>query len=151
MTHNDIDFNASLMCCECNGGTTNNRYEIDGITCVDTDDGVTNSQGNTCLSYWGIEQECPTLNDKDFNASVMCCACNGGTTGNPYANGDETCSDTDNGAENAEGNTCLYYWNEEQSCSTLDDADFNAVEMCCACAGSVTYTVHEEAKDWISA
>ena len=56
--------------------------------CIDTDNGATDSYGDTCASWYDINQddccsleefyECP-YNDDDFNSMEMCCACGGGT------------------------------------------------------------------------
>lgn len=68
------NFHAYEMCCGCGGGSVPSQ-------CVDTtEDGATDSDGNTCdwyvnsSDYW----ECGDHDDEDFNAYEMCCYCNGG-------------------------------------------------------------------------
>jgi hypothetical protein len=49
--------------------------------CVDLDitNSETDSAGAACTSYMGAEATCGTLDDADFDANYMCCACGGGT------------------------------------------------------------------------
>ena len=68
------------MCCECNGGSISGPSTLEKDICEDTDNGMTNSRNNTCQYYWGNEKDCTMLNDKEFDASIMCCACGGGKT-----------------------------------------------------------------------
>ena len=46
------------------------------------------------------------------------------------------CIDSTNGATDISNNTCDYYYNlNVYECGRLDDDDFSANEMCCACKG----------------
>ena len=46
------------------------------------------------------------------------------------------CTDSSNGATDISNNTCDYYFNQGlYECGRLDDDDFSANEMCCACKG----------------
>ncbi|MBT6490321.1 MAG: hypothetical protein HOK97_11200, partial [Deltaproteobacteria bacterium] len=85
---------------------------------------------------------------------AMCCVCGGGeTSGGGDTGGDGgdtggdggdtggdggdelTCSDTDNGAEDAYGDACEAYNNFPSWCGGYDDDDFDSVAMCCVCGG----------------
>ena len=49
--------------------------------CEDTDDGRTDSLGNTCTNaiFNKFPSLCGKTDDDDFVASAMCCACKGNT------------------------------------------------------------------------
>ena len=47
----------------------------------------------------------------------------------------QSCSSTNNGANDAYGDTCTWYANYPDSCGRYDDADFRAASMCCECGG----------------
>ena len=114
----------------------------DGLDyCVDTNDGVTDADGNSCTEYStesatgygsGVGNWCGNYDDSDFSANAMCCACGGG------------CGDSDDGATDAYDNGCSVYSTEAATgwssgygnwCGNYDDSDFSANDMCCACDG----------------
>ena len=48
------------------------------------------------------------------------------------------CVDTDNGATDANGYSCVEYDKLPEWCGKYDDDDFNSNSMCCACGGGGT-------------
>ena len=47
------------------------------------------------------------------------------------------CTNTDNGALDIEGDSCVGWYNDNlKDCGEYDDDDFKANEMCCACKTS---------------
>jgi len=46
-----------------------------------------------------------------------------------------TCTDTNNGAFDMEGDDCSYYDKNKRFCGWSDDGDFVAATVCCACGG----------------
>ena len=48
---------------------------IDSSQCKDTDNGATDVWGYNCRSYDDILDKCGDLDDEDFTANTMCCAC----------------------------------------------------------------------------
>jgi hypothetical protein len=72
--------------------------------------------------------------DTIYNVCLQWCTEDGGDGGD--TGGDElTCSDTDNGAEDAYGDACEAYNNFPSWCGGYDDDDFDSVAMCCVCGG----------------
>ena len=56
-----------------NGGTSSSG------SCIDTDIGVVDYTGDSCVDYsvsW-----CGNYNDDDFDSNLMCCVCGGGNSG----------------------------------------------------------------------
>jgi hypothetical protein len=51
-------------------------------SCVDTTNGTTDVSSDGCDYYKRNPNHCGTFDTNDFNATSMCCACNGGETGN---------------------------------------------------------------------
>ena len=49
-----------------------------------------------------------------------------------------TCTDTDNGAADPDGDSCDAYANSKHWCGNYNDADFQSEKMCCACGGGST-------------
>ena len=47
----------------------------------------------------------------------------------------EACQDTDNGAQDRGEGNCTDYYIHTEECGKLDDDDFVAKTMCCACRG----------------
>ena len=47
-----------------------------------------------------------------------------------------SCRDTDNGADDKDGDSCSEY--ESSWCGNYDDDDFNSNRMCCVCGGGST-------------
>ena len=43
--------------------------------CVDSDNGATDANGDTCLHYYGFSEMCGLNDDDDFSANDMCCQC----------------------------------------------------------------------------
>lgn len=95
----DNDFKAAELCCICGGGSTGgsdggqdeggqDEGGDSGPTCVDTDNGATDSDNWGCeLGYTPYPDQiqynpemCGDFDDDDFIASVMCCVCGGGIT-----------------------------------------------------------------------
>jgi hypothetical protein len=52
-----------------------------GEECMDTDDGATDSFGDDCAAYVGMHDWCGSSDTSEFDSMSMCCACDGGTTG----------------------------------------------------------------------
>ena len=51
-------------------------------TCVDSDNGATDTADDGCTDYYSYPSWCgPTYDDDDFSADVMCCAGGGGDAG----------------------------------------------------------------------
>ena len=91
---------------------------------------------STCAStHLYDDSECSGYDDSDFTASEMCCACGGGDT--------RICENTDNGAKNSQGYSCVDVAIEHNhgydTCkSDFDTPTFTASSMCCACGGGQT-------------
>ena len=62
------------MCCACNGGTTETTIE----ECNDSNYGYLDTGKSDCEWYWGQEGMCGDFDTRNFNATQMCCACDGG-------------------------------------------------------------------------
>jgi len=85
-------------------------------------------EANGWTNFWG--NWCGTYDDADFTANDMCCACGGGVP---------TCVDTNNGATDTFGDSCVSWYDANpSSCGNHDDTDFTSNEMCCACGGGDT-------------
>ena len=104
VAYDTADFIAAEMCCACGGGATANQGDGDdtgdtgdgdgGDTgepepvepeCENTDNGASDSYGDTCASWYDANESvgsygCSGAYDTaDFIAAEMCCACGGGT------------------------------------------------------------------------
>lgn len=132
--YDDNDFTASSLCCRCGGG------------CKNEDNGATDEYGNTCLWYFERETYCGIRDDVGFDANVMCCSCKSYvkntnlTNSTDMANETFACYDFDNGVYDSASDTCEWYDARADSCGFYDDEDFNASQICCACAGGCTNT-----------
>jgi hypothetical protein len=63
-SHDDEDFNAKLACCNCGGGVT--------FKCEDTDNEVTDKDGDGCTTYYSQPGICGGYDDADFDSNVLC-------------------------------------------------------------------------------
>lgn len=141
--YDDSDFSADEACCICGGGSTTApptpipttpptvtpAPSHDGIYCLDTDDGVTDSAEATCVYYSVDTQLCGSVahDDFDFSSRSMCCACGGGSS--------FECANTDSGETDVYGETCAGFTANPHWCGTFDDDDFSSNDLCCACGG----------------
>jgi len=85
--------------------------------------------GKGCHEYTESMCQIP-MDDDDFTAMEMCCACNGGYV---------TCKDMDFVSTDANGKKCDDY-TYDMCDNTADDADFTALTMCCVCGGGTATT-----------
>jgi hypothetical protein len=95
------------MCCNCGGGNYNDETSGDEDQtgeCSDTDNGETDSDGDSCSEYTSNPSWCNTYDTETFISSEMCCACGGGTS---YA--DDSDDDPD-GTVYDEEDTLIAYW-----------------------------------------
>jgi hypothetical protein len=149
------DFVTGTLCCACGGGytateavteeeTTTDDSSTTADSCVNLDNSfLLNSYGYGCEWYetTGYEAECPYMNTDLFDASVLCCACGGGSTAaeeyvEDVISGE--CVNLDNTALlNYYGYGCDWYENEgyAEECSHLNTEYFDASVLCCACGG----------------
>ena len=106
-------------------------------TCTDTDGAAVGTNALGCSYYTANPSECNDLNDSDFNAGSMCCACGGG----------DTCTDIDFGAYDSAGKNCAdYSIDDTLTCGASDTASFVAADMCCACLGGKKYITGDQVK-----
>ena len=130
-------------------GRSNHMNENGELPCVSTNFEARDSRGKACANgnYGGDDGDiCGAYDDIDFTASQMCCHCGGGISWNPGSLDEEwdasapyCYDDTGNGQLNQYDATCgAYLTNGVSFCATLDDSDFTASEMCCACGGGET-------------
>ena len=48
------------------------------VNCMDTDNGTTDTAGDSCASWYNdTPEDCGIYDDDDFTANSMCCACKG--------------------------------------------------------------------------
>ena len=141
--YDDFDFTANQMCCDCGGGfkweygSLDEEWDASAPYCYDdTGNGQLNLYEYTCGAYNAADGSfCTAHDDSDFTASEMCCACGGGDT--------RICENTDNGAKNSHGDSCVdvAIWHNHgyPLCnSDFDTSTFTASTMCCACGGGRT-------------
>ena len=74
--HDTEFFFAKKMCCACNGGST--ATEAPPTICMDTNNGRTDSTGDTCSWYMTNSEHCGTFDTGFFKAKEQCCGCGGG-------------------------------------------------------------------------
>ena len=92
-------FDASVLCCACGGGSTAAEEYVEDVVsgeCVNLDNtALLNSYGQGCSYYEesGYEAECPYMNTDYFDASVLCCACGGGSIPGSNTSDDSTSTD----------------------------------------------------------
>ena len=72
------NFVASIICCPCGGG--NNPPTPS--ECKNTNYDALDSFGYNCDFYDNFSDRCGSADDSEFTASIMCCACGGGSA--PY-------------------------------------------------------------------
>ena len=109
------------------GGNSNGADD-----CVNTDKGVTDSDGDGCDVYKAAW--CGYFDTDVFNSMEMCCICKYPTYDDDYYYGGD-CYDSDYDATDSFGDSCADY--TLQWCGTGDDDDFNSMEMCCICQGDL--------------
>ena len=63
---------------------TYNTTRHTGEECADTDNGATDSNGDSCSYYMLHSGSCGDYNAADFDALAMCCACGGGSAGGAW-------------------------------------------------------------------
>ena len=74
--HYDTDyFLAGRLCCACGGGS---KPAQNDTVCMDSNNGTTDSTGDTCSWYIGRDYACGSYDTETFTASTMCCGCGGG-------------------------------------------------------------------------
>ena len=114
--YDDVDFTANQMCCDCGGGfrwdqgSLDEEWDASAEYCYDdTGNGQLDSYGDGCsVVFIDGESICTGYDDVDFTASEMCCACGGGET--------RICENTDNGAKNSYGRSCVDVAIAHKSC-----------------------------------
>jgi hypothetical protein len=82
-TWNNMDWSAWGTWYTDSEDTTIKHIEHDGeydSSCTDTDNGVTDSDGDPCTEYTSNPSWCNTYDTETFISSEMCCACGGGTS-----------------------------------------------------------------------
>ena len=110
------------------------------------------TDGDGCAWYAepGNAAYCGLFDTYDFDAKNDCCICK--TTN--YLNLEQTCygsdcpqemdfthgtcSDNAQGAVDIGGDSCDWYWNNQDTCGWWDYGEFAAGSDCCACNGGVT-------------
>jgi len=116
------DFKANELCCDCEGGLP---FEAD---CEELNFGFGDVGGDKCDWYANNPEQCGWWDTDYFDASSMCCACEGGAT-TVCAN--ESGPYKDSGGEDG----CEWYVGNEEWCGFFDDDDFES-KYCCACGGA---------------
>ena len=84
--------------------------------------------GYSCDYWTGIT--CAGM--EDYGCDCNGCDCATDATADTVYHG---CVDTDNGASDQDGATCLMYAADSGYCGNHDDNDFLSSEMCCGCGG----------------
>ena len=105
--YDDVDFTATQMCCDCGGGfrwdlgSLDEEWDASAPYCYDdTENGQLDSFWRSMFLLFYLMSLLRRLSDdSDFTASEMCCACGGGDT--------RICENTDNGAKNSYGRSCV--------------------------------------------
>lgn len=112
--------------------------------CFDTTNGATDSGGDTCAWYEKHIDYCGRYDTEDFSAMRMCCVChwNNEVDSDEVEELYEDCQNTNGDAVDAYRSDCTWYDEFPEDCGRYDNRDFDAVEMCCACAN------HEEDLHW---
>ena len=146
-TYDDDDFTASEMCCGCHNGTGPTV-----MSCVDLDFEKRDTRGKSCTSEDYDSGSCGLYDDEDFTANQMCCDCGGGFSWGLESLDEEwdasapyCYDDTGNGELDSTGDTCGSFLNSDVSyCSTFDDSDFTASEMCCTSMSHFSHLLTNE-------
>merc|ERR1719331_1666989 len=101
--------------------------------CVD-DNSISDLYGQTCASLYDSSPEyCGQLDNAQFSAATLCCACGGGVMTEMVK--EDVCVD-DNSISDLYGQTCAsLYDSSPEYCGQLDSAQFSAATLCCACGG----------------
>ena len=92
-------FDASVLCCACGGGSTATEEYVEDVVsgeCVNLDNtALVNSYGYGCTWYeTDGYAECPYMNTDYFDASILCCACGGGSIPGSNTSDDSTTIET---------------------------------------------------------
>ena len=155
----DVDFDASLLCCGCSGGRRGSDVVDGGYS---TEGSGLDQGGDACSWYVGRYASCGYFDDADFTANASCCACGGGAPLQPLnalafpgaSSLVYTCSDTAGSATDSAGDACAWYVGYARLCSAFDDLDFTARSMCCICGGGHTsiepYDINASVFWWLS-
>ena len=53
---------------------------VEGGTCIDTDNGAKDNYGDGCAEYAKNKEWCGHYNNDVFQSDAMCCVCGGGKT-----------------------------------------------------------------------
>lgn len=110
----------------------------DAGSCVNTDNGATNSYNEDCSDYEANQSWCGFWDGNGFVSNDMCCVCGGGETPEEPAAGQ--CFNTDNGAQNWYNEDCTDYEATPSWCGLWDGNGFVSESMCCVCGGGQTVT-----------
>ena len=95
----------------------------------------TDSGGDGCDWYIGLENSCGSYDDGGFTASINCCACGGGNRASrDNSSTIDGCTNTNAGKDSGRDD-CHWYVSNIDLCGVYDDDDFNAIGQCCACGG----------------
>ena len=82
-SYDDSDFSSFEMCCAC-AYADGDDVSSETPACLDTDNGATDPDGDSCEYYETDLGACGGYDDDDFDSAEMCCACGGGVaTANP--------------------------------------------------------------------
>lgn len=100
--------------------------------CVDTAGDATDEWGNSCQAYTEYPTTCGAGDNPNFVASDLCCACGGGSTADQ-----KDCEDTNDGALDSDGFSCIWYDNDPSACGQYDTSTFISAQMCCSCGGGL--------------
>ena len=128
----EVSYGCGCSGCDCEA------YGVVDDGCVDTEDGATDSFGDSCADYVSYPSWCGGYDDGDFSSTSMCCACGGGTdmqspTSSPTMSvaPSLTASPTvlHSCYETCFGYTCEYWIYEGYSCDTLEST------YACDCSG----------------
>jgi hypothetical protein len=153
----DDDFDSMSMCCACGGGddiiTSDGSYELPMCT-----------WSSGCEWDESVQEECATAlcERAGYEAGTFVSAdhsmCAASATSDAYYYwdtttdsygygskakestitaqcGDSECTDTDEGATDATGDTCADYVDHPSWCGGYDVGGFDSMSMCCACGG----------------
>ena len=105
----------------------------DAGSCVNTDNGATNSYNEDCTDYEANQSWCGFWDGNGFVSNDMCCICGGGETAGaaPAAEAASACEANEDKAD-AFGDTCYDYWSSPSWCG-YTSTGFDSNADCCAC------------------
>ena len=93
------------------------------LNCKDSSLGLEDKYGDGCDWYEGRFNSCGRYDTEEFIASDMCCGCGAGRIDQLPNEISKSCSDTDNGALDRFGWTCVNYYNNESWCEDKEGED----------------------------